>query len=720
MDGHSYTIQYQNNQIGQGTQITYSSGRVVASSYDSSGRLSSITEPVNAQTGAGGTYFSDISYSPAGLVTAETLGDTVPVSEAFGYDSQRLQLTSQTATRSGGSTGGLMNLHYSYQAAAGQMGINTTAGNAGQLMAINNSSTINGSAESAAYTYDLQARLVTSSQTTNGISAQRRFAYDRWANRTEMWDATSGGNQIQNVGLQQSGGVPTNAITTVSSAGESVYNTPGQCGTPTTINVGRTGRYVRVQLMGTNYLHLAEVQVIGSSGQNLAVGKTATQSSTAFGGTANRANDGNTDGIFADGSVSHTNFENQPWWQVDLGSSQQITSVNVWNRTDCCQSRTTNFNVIVSDQPITTMGYIYDAAGNVTYDGVHSYQYDAENRTSSADNGATGSYAYEYQNRRYKKTIGSTVTHYIWEGNQVLAEHSGSTGAQIVDYVYAGGKLIGEGPSNILGGNGTFTYLLSDRLSTRVSLDRYGNILGRQATLPFGEEFGESGTQEKHHFTTYESDPETATDYAVNRQYAQGVGRFMRVDPVAESPENPQSLDAYTYVLADPVNGTDPNGLLWRNIHSPADPINRPNPGVLIIRPPDCGDPGGDPGPASFIAFRSVAYLGDLVSFDSAPPIYFATLDIGGGACNGFAFTISVTYAIRPSGGLAGVASVGFRVDGWTVESYIDAGSPIKLTLLRKTTASRTARLKIVLTGQDDKRNRLTATGYVTLRCPKS
>jgi len=127
MDGHSYSVQYQDNQIGQGTQIIYPSGRVVAASYDSSGRLSSITEPVNAQTGAGGTYFSGISYSPAGLVTADTLGDTMPVSETFGYDSQRLQLTSQTATRSGGSTSGLMNLNYSYQAAAGQMGANTTA-----------------------------------------------------------------------------------------------------------------------------------------------------------------------------------------------------------------------------------------------------------------------------------------------------------------------------------------------------------------------------------------------------------------------------------------------------------------------------------------------------------------------------------------------------------------------------------------------------------------
>ena len=35
-----------------------------------------------------------------------------------------------------------------------------------------------------------------------------------------------------------------------------------QAARPTTIDVGRTGRYVRVQLAGTNQLALAEVQVL--------------------------------------------------------------------------------------------------------------------------------------------------------------------------------------------------------------------------------------------------------------------------------------------------------------------------------------------------------------------------------------------------------------------------------------------------------------------------
>ncbi len=62
----------------------------------------------------------------------------------------------------------------------------------------------------------------------------------------------------------------------------------------------------------------------------------------------------------------------------------------------------------------STVNYSYDAAGNVTNDGAHSYGFDSENRLVTVDGGSTASYAYDNRNRRYKKTVGSTVTHYIW------------------------------------------------------------------------------------------------------------------------------------------------------------------------------------------------------------------------------------------------------------------------------------------------------------------
>jgi len=107
---------------------------------------------------------------------------------------------------------------------------------------------------------------------------------------------------------------------------------------------------------------------------------------------------------------------------------------------------------------------------------------------------------------------------------------------------------------------GSTQYFLSDRLSARMTLDSSGTVLGRQAHLPFGEDFAGSGTQEKHHFTQYERDSEAGTDYAVNRQYATSVGRFMRVDPVAPAVTLTQVLNRYSYTGNDPVNAFDPDG----------------------------------------------------------------------------------------------------------------------------------------------------------------
>ncbi len=80
---------------------------------------------------------------------------------------------------------------------------------------------------------------------------------------------------------------------------------------PTTISVGRSGRYVRVLKFGDGEVVLAEVEVL-HDGTNISVGRPATQSTTAFGASASRALDGSTNGHFQSGSVAHTLRENTP------------------------------------------------------------------------------------------------------------------------------------------------------------------------------------------------------------------------------------------------------------------------------------------------------------------------------------------------------------------------------------------------------------------------
>ncbi|HEX8180893.1 MAG TPA: Calx-beta domain-containing protein [Pyrinomonadaceae bacterium] len=93
----------------------------------------------------------------------------------------------------------------------------------------------------------------------------------------------------------------------------------------------------------------------GVVARNLAVGKAATQSSTYTaappGGPASLAVDGNTNGNYFGNSVSSTNLDTQAWWQVDLGAKNWLDQVRVWNRTDCCPDRLSDFYVFVSDEP---------------------------------------------------------------------------------------------------------------------------------------------------------------------------------------------------------------------------------------------------------------------------------------------------------------------------------------------------------------------------------
>ena len=406
-----YTTGYQYNDINQLTRLTYPSTRAVTIGHDSRGRLSGLTD-----VGTSTNYMSSVGYNEAGQLTQLILGNGVAA--LYGYDTNRLQMTRIKAGTTFPYTN-RMNLTYSYQAAAGQNGAGSTAGNSGQLMSV--TGTINLTTESASYTYDLLGRIATSNQTTNGSSAQRRFAYDRWGNRTGVWDAISGGNQIQSITIDQTNGIENNRIKVV-------------------------------------------------SGQS----------------------------------------------------------------------------------------YNYDAAGNVTNDGAHTYTYDSENRLVSVDGGATGQYSYDHQNRRWKKVASSATTHYVWEGSQVLSEHNGGTGAVLVDYIRSGKSMIAKVES------GVTQYVLNDRLSVRLVMDASGNVVGRQGHLPFGEEIGSSGTTDKHRFTSYEKDSESGIDYAVNRGYSAGVGRFLQSDKYRASGYmvNPQSWNRYAYVQNNPISFTDSLGLV--------------------------------------------------------------------------------------------------------------------------------------------------------------
>ena len=223
-------------------------------------------------------------------------------------------------------------------------------------------------------------------------------------------------------------------------------------------------------------------------------------------------------------------------------------------------------------------GYTYDAAGNLITEPLsppNNYTYDNENRmTGFSGNGGTASYTYDDHGDRVEKVIsGGTSTVYIFSGDKVIAEYDNGAvpSSPSREYIYSAG-----GPNSSLGPQlvakieaGATQYYQQDHLSTRLTTDSSGNLLGQQGHFPFGETWYQSGTTTKWAFTSYERDQDSGNnsglDYASARFYNSRVAGFCSADPVEGSTDDPQSWNRYAYVENDPVNLDDPSGKSFWN-----------------------------------------------------------------------------------------------------------------------------------------------------------
>ncbi|WP_164743500.1 discoidin domain-containing protein [Microbacterium sulfonylureivorans] len=109
-----------------------------------------------------------------------------------------------------------------------------------------------------------------------------------------------------------------------------------------------TAKALRFSFTGTAGAWLDEFEAYYD--KNLAQNKSATQSTTAYLGAASRAVDGDTSGVWTEGSVTATDSTVAPWWQVDLGDQYDLSEIDVFNRAEY-SDRLSDFWVCVSVQP---------------------------------------------------------------------------------------------------------------------------------------------------------------------------------------------------------------------------------------------------------------------------------------------------------------------------------------------------------------------------------
>jgi len=242
-------------------------------------------------------------------------------------------------------------------------------------------------------------------------------------------------------------------------------------------------------------------------------------------------------------------------------------SYDAWgNRTDqtVTGGSCTTFHQL-ADGNNRLVGYAYDAAGNMTNDGTHTFYYDAENRliqvggTLGTCSTATACYLYDAEGKRVQKSVGSAQTIYLHDVTGNVINELDATGATLANYIYANGGLLAEYK------NATTHFVHQDHLGSSMLLTNMARgVSDCNAFYPFGEQDTSICTSTNaitHKFTGKERDSESGLDNFGARYDASSLGRFMTPDPLGGHQEDPQTLNKYAYVRNNPTTLTDPTGL---------------------------------------------------------------------------------------------------------------------------------------------------------------
>jgi RHS repeat-associated protein len=222
-------------------------------------------------------------------------------------------------------------------------------------------------------------------------------------------------------------------------------------------------------------------------------------------------------------------------------------------------------SLITTTNHITSSGYTYDAAGNMTNDTFHSYTYDAGGNITKVDGGSTATYVYDVFNDRIHVQTGSATNEYIYDyaGRRVSTwlspSNYGSEGR-----IYWDGEQVAYRSTD-----GTTYFDHQDTLGTERMRTNYAGSAGSSyVSLPWGDGYtttvnASGADQDNEHFAGLERDAESDTEHAQFRNYASAQGRWLAPDPYTGSYDltNPQSMNRYAYALNNPSSMLDPSGL---------------------------------------------------------------------------------------------------------------------------------------------------------------
>ena len=254
--------------------------------------------------------------------------------------------------------------------------------------------------------------------------------------------------------------------------------------------------------------------------------------------------------------ASEANSQSSYVWQPSLtGGTDSYATVNAVNQYGS-----------MTPAGGSAQAMTYDGNGNLTGDGTLTLAYDPENHLVAAGGSTSARYAFDPLGQRQTKTVGATITNFLNDSGDEIAEYDGSgnvlrrfipghginepiayesctgippvcTGASLVTEYYHTdhhGSIIGMSGSN---GNPVTA-------ESGLTYDSYGNNPTMVAT---GQPFRYVGMY---------FDVETGLYHDRARCYIPNLGRFCQNDPIGYKDD----VDLYTYAGDDPTDKIDPTG----------------------------------------------------------------------------------------------------------------------------------------------------------------
>ncbi|MDQ6617188.1 MAG: DUF6531 domain-containing protein [Actinomycetota bacterium] len=243
---------------------------------------------------------------------------------------------------------------------------------------------------------------------------------------------------------------------------------------------------------------------------------------------------------------------------TQMGTTQQVFN----NADQLCWTGSTSGSC--ASPPTGATSYGYDTRGNRTTvtppaGGSTTLTYDQANRLTAY--GTAGTYAYNGDGLRMSKTVSGTNSQYLWDASAglPLVIKDGSTA-----YVYGPGGL----PLEQINGS-TALWLHHDQLgSTRLVTNRTGSSVATYTFDPYGKLTATTGTTTNPmRFAGQYLDTESAMYYLRARYYEPGTGQLSTSDPMTALTREP-----YGYVAGNPMNASDPSGLVTKGLclHTPS------------------------------------------------------------------------------------------------------------------------------------------------------